>query len=464
MRKKKGFTLIELLAVIVILAIIALIATPIVLNLINTARKGAFARSAEGVVKSANSFYAQRLVDNPNAKDITFTCNNTECTTNDVLDANGNPSKLDVDGKIGTGTVTIYEDGKVSLTLTDGTNVATKEKDGKITVKKVNSKEEKKITITFDANGGQVSTPSKEVTVNDTYGELPIPTYTGYAFMGWYTSATDGTKIEESTPVTITENQTLYAQWKSIYNYDDNGNVITTTTYQTGDAIILGGYKWHVIGDTGTEVTLLMDANQLGGNSTMKHCKNDTDVSTDCGVDSTGKYYVYSWDKSLIRTYLNGQFLTDLESKITNEIVSTPICADPSKDTTGGLEQSYGGYLMSELNALGKESSCMTQVSDKARLISYSEYHNMSPYYTSTDSNYPNVENITKAAGNYTSWLYCSSKTCGNSYGYWWTMGSHSSIFANFVGRARRVEGNGDFYNPYSDDASGVRPVVTIIK
>ena len=261
MKKKKGFTLIELLAVIVILAIIALIAVPIVLNIINSARKGAFARSAEGVVKSANLFYAQELIDNPITKDITFTCNNTECTTNDVLDANGNSSKLDVDGKVGTGTVTIYEDGKVSLTLTDGTNVATKEKDGKITVKKVNSKEEKKIIITFDANGGQVSTPSKEVTVNGTYGELPVPTYTGYAFMGWYTSATDGTKIEESTPVTITENQTLYAQWKSIYNYDDNGNVITTTTYQTGDAITLGEYNWHVIGDTGTEVTLLMDAN-----------------------------------------------------------------------------------------------------------------------------------------------------------------------------------------------------------
>ena len=39
MKKKKGFTLIELLAVIVILAIIVLIATPIVLNLINTARR-----------------------------------------------------------------------------------------------------------------------------------------------------------------------------------------------------------------------------------------------------------------------------------------------------------------------------------------------------------------------------------------------------------------------------------------
>ena len=44
---KKGFTLIELLAVIVILAIIALIATPIILGIINYARKESNERSAE---------------------------------------------------------------------------------------------------------------------------------------------------------------------------------------------------------------------------------------------------------------------------------------------------------------------------------------------------------------------------------------------------------------------------------
>ena len=44
---KKGFTLIELLAVIVILAIIALIATPIVLSIINDSKESASLRRAE---------------------------------------------------------------------------------------------------------------------------------------------------------------------------------------------------------------------------------------------------------------------------------------------------------------------------------------------------------------------------------------------------------------------------------
>ena len=48
MDKKKGFTLVELLAVIVILAIIALIATPIILNVINDSKKQAAKDSAYG--------------------------------------------------------------------------------------------------------------------------------------------------------------------------------------------------------------------------------------------------------------------------------------------------------------------------------------------------------------------------------------------------------------------------------
>lgn len=53
---KKGFTLIELLAVIVILAIIALISTPIVLGLINDAKKSAAKSSAYGYVDAVEKY------------------------------------------------------------------------------------------------------------------------------------------------------------------------------------------------------------------------------------------------------------------------------------------------------------------------------------------------------------------------------------------------------------------------
>ena len=52
MNNKKGFTLIELLAVIVILAVIALIATPLIMNVIDEAKKGAANNSANGVIEA----------------------------------------------------------------------------------------------------------------------------------------------------------------------------------------------------------------------------------------------------------------------------------------------------------------------------------------------------------------------------------------------------------------------------
>src|SRR5574344_1406922 len=57
--KIKGFTLIELLAVIVILAIIALIITPIITGVIKKAKDSSDLRSAEGYVKAGEDYYAK---------------------------------------------------------------------------------------------------------------------------------------------------------------------------------------------------------------------------------------------------------------------------------------------------------------------------------------------------------------------------------------------------------------------
>ncbi len=60
--KNKGFTLIELLAVIVILAIIALIATPIILGIINQSRIGAAEASATAIIKAVGDAYGQAVL------------------------------------------------------------------------------------------------------------------------------------------------------------------------------------------------------------------------------------------------------------------------------------------------------------------------------------------------------------------------------------------------------------------
>ena len=43
-----------------------------------------------------------------------------------------------------------------------------------------------KYEVTFDANGGSVTTTSKEVIYGSTYGELPVPALEGHTFAGWY--------------------------------------------------------------------------------------------------------------------------------------------------------------------------------------------------------------------------------------------------------------------------------------
>lgn len=67
--------------------------------------------------------------------------------------------------------------------------------------------------ITFDPNGGSVDITEKLVYYGQAYGELPTPTLTGYAFDGWYTEKTGGTKVTADTIATVLANQTLYAHW-----------------------------------------------------------------------------------------------------------------------------------------------------------------------------------------------------------------------------------------------------------
>ncbi len=97
MKNKKGFTLIELLAVIVILAIIALIATPIVIGVINNAREKSVVNSAYGVVDAAKLYYTESLLESTQV-------------------ASGSVTSLNVSGtKPSAGTWAIASDGQVTI-------------------------------------------------------------------------------------------------------------------------------------------------------------------------------------------------------------------------------------------------------------------------------------------------------------------------------------------------------------
>ena len=75
--KKNAFTLIELLAVIIILAIIALIATPIILNVIDEAKISAGKSEANMILGGINNYCATEAIKEEMDENYTTICKNT---------------------------------------------------------------------------------------------------------------------------------------------------------------------------------------------------------------------------------------------------------------------------------------------------------------------------------------------------------------------------------------------------
>ena len=80
---KKGFTLIELLAIIVILAVIALISTPVITNIIANVRKNADKQSATNYIDTVETKLTEAALEYPN---IIY---------NDTMEAGTTPSNKD---------------------------------------------------------------------------------------------------------------------------------------------------------------------------------------------------------------------------------------------------------------------------------------------------------------------------------------------------------------------------------
>jgi len=83
------------------------------------------------------------------------------------------------------------------------------------------------VPVAFDGNGGTASVASTIYAIGSAYGTLPTATLSGYAFAGWYTAASGGTKVTTTTSVSASVTR-LYAHWTKLtysvrFHYNNGG-------------------------------------------------------------------------------------------------------------------------------------------------------------------------------------------------------------------------------------------------
>ena len=208
--KRKGFTLIELLAVIVVLAIIALIATPIVMNTIKKSKKGAAERSADNYIKQVETAVAEERLNK-----------------NEVLEGE---YQITSDGNLCRDkSASCSDDNKIKIEMS-----GTKPTSGKI-----------KIT------NGSVDQTSSSMTVGD-YTVSYNSTKKTY----------EATEKGSTTPDTPQPTKT-YTNGEVVYFNVDNGTKCSNyTETQSNTGVKRGCMKFYAFNDDGKDtVNLLLDHN-----------------------------------------------------------------------------------------------------------------------------------------------------------------------------------------------------------
>ena len=165
---------------------------------------------------------------------------------------------------------------------------------------------EKTYTVTFNANGGNLSGNSYiTVKTGSRYGTLPTATRNSYTFDGWYTSENGGTKITENTTVSLTGNQTLYAHWTAVKKYGVtiyNGTGNKTEMYPAGTSVRVKAdslengmefSKWVVLSgniklenESDIETSFTMPERSVVIQAVYEKSQADTDAGTDTDTDT----------------------------------------------------------------------------------------------------------------------------------------------------------------------------------
>ena len=322
--KKNGFTLIELLAVIVILAIIALIATPIILGIINDARVESQERSAELYLSAVDLAVVKR--------NMTEEFSPEECTiTEGVVTCTGyeDPLNVEIDGETPVSGTIKFENNKVTTgtTLTFSDFTATLNEENKIEVGKIEESGEK-----FEIGKlSSVCEPAETQYFEDT------PMEPGYEY---------NCKVDPNAePYTFyvlnkTDNQINLIMDRNI---NSDGTIATTPTTKSGDSVYNVVYSWSTI-----ELY-----EELTGKDYNEEDFNDTIARIELGP------------------ILPMRFLVEATKNWTN-LNSMTIDTYENVSSTSPLAESYISYARlpkaSEINAYNPETQAYAYLYDNLKL------------------------------------------------------------------------------------------------
>ncbi len=199
---------------------------------------------------------------------------------------------------------TVNDNGYVSARTAGTATITAKAHNGKTATCKITViKPATPVTtykVTLNPNGGSVSPTSLSVVAGKKIGSLPTPTRSGYTFKGWYTKATDGTKVSSDT--IVNSNLTIYAQW----------NKTSTTVAVTKVTLNKPSLSLKVKG-TDTLKATIIPSNAT--NKTITWSSNNTKIAT---VDKNGKVTAVSKGTATITAKAHNGVAATCKVTVTN--------------------------------------------------------------------------------------------------------------------------------------------------
>ena len=471
--KKIGFTLIELLAVIIVLAIIALIATPIIFNVIENAKIKSLENSCYGVIDAVRTKYAEGLLNSENGlvdltgdvKDLTIAGEHPYMGTWEIDNSkdsdergikiqgvkfqsmkNYTCSNVDENGTI-TSKVSCEKDGPDEVQPTITAKQATVEVN-KGTAQKIKDY----FTVKFGKTGGQVTCEVENVSSLDAGDHTVKCTAIG----------TNGKTAEATVKITVSNTVGNTVGLKSAILGTNNSNVIATdqtwtTSWQTSDqsglyAQTLGGNKTYYFRGNPTNNYIkfagkdyrILRVNEDGTIRIML----TSSIGNNKFNSTFNTYDKMYYTNSELKTVVDNWFTTNITGDNASRVVSGNYFCEQAKVVWNTSNYTAGSATVTEKDSYTPTFECTTDgngkgvVTSKVGLVTYDEIIYAGGWYYVSGLSYP---------------YYLNS---GSSY---WTMSpagfySYNDTFAI----AWYVSSDGYTIDDNVDDTSGVRPVLNL--